>query len=51
MQAVLSDKKSIKNPDAFINFVHVDRIVERLIISINSETQGSSAFYLVFHLI
>ena len=45
MQAVVSDKENpIKNPDAFINLVHVDRIVERLIISINSETQGSSAF-------
>ena len=45
MQAVVGDQENpIKNPDAFINLVHVDKIVERLIISINSEALGSSAF-------
>ncbi len=45
MQAVVSDQKNpIKNEHAFINLVHINKIVERLITSINNEEIGSSAF-------
>ena len=45
MKAILGDQENpINNPDAFINLVHVNKIVERLIHSINNEEFGSSAF-------
>ena len=45
MEAIVGGQESpINNPDAYINLVHVNKIVERLILSINNKESGSSAF-------
>ena len=45
MKAIVGGQESpINNPDAYINLVHVNKIVERLILSINNNESGSSAF-------
>ena len=45
MKAIVDGQENpINNPDAYINLVHVNKIVERLILSINNKESGSSAF-------
>ena len=45
LNAVSSNKPNpIKNHNRYINLIHVDDIVERIIISINSKNSNSSAF-------